>query len=180
MKLVDHWLEDARRCPSPFYNARPHQEISLLVIHSIALPPLTFGGDNIEKLFKGQLESERHPYFEQLADLKVSAHLLIRRTGELVQFVAFDQRAWHAGRSSFAGRSNCNDFAIGIEMEGSDHQPYTEPQYAVLQQVTQVLKHAYPAITTERICSHAAIAPDRKTDPGPAFDWDRYLKGVPE
>ncbi|WP_114418707.1 1,6-anhydro-N-acetylmuramyl-L-alanine amidase AmpD [Marinospirillum perlucidum] len=175
MTLDNHWLKEARACPSPFYNERPHQEISLLVIHNIALPPKTYGGRAIEQLFTGCLSPEEHPYFAEIAHLEVSAHLLITRTGELVQFVGFDRRAWHAGQSSFQGRENCNDFALGIEMEGSDDQPYTPIQYLQLQRVTRQLMQAYPAITRDRICGHSTLAPGRKTDPGPAFDWDAYL-----
>lgn len=178
MQIKDHWLEQARRCPSPFHNERPAGEISLLVVHNIALPPLTYGGPWIERLFQGQLPGGVHPYFDEIAGLEVSAHLLIRRTGELVQFVPFDQRAWHAGRSSFEGRANCNDYAIGIELEGSDQQPYTSHQYVQLIAVTQVLMQTYPQLTLERICGHEQISPGRKTDPGPAFEWPRYLQAV--
>lgn len=178
MQIEEHWLQEARHCPSPFYDARPQAEISLLVIHNIALPPLTYGGTAIEQLFSGNLSSSAHPYFAQLKDLKVSAHLLIRRTGELVQFVAFNQRAWHAGASSFAGRTRCNDFALGIEMEGSDMQPYTQSQYQQLLRVSAALMRAYPAITLDRICGHSHLAPERKTDPGPAFNWHQYLHAL--
>ncbi|NLW04576.1 MAG: 1,6-anhydro-N-acetylmuramyl-L-alanine amidase AmpD, partial [Pseudomonadaceae bacterium] len=132
MQIENHWLLEARPCPSPFFNERPAGEMSLLVVHNIALPPLTYGGQAIEQLFTGCLPTDAHPYFAQLKGLEVSAHLLIRRTGELVQFVAFDKRAWHAGVSSFAGREQCNDFSIGIELEGSDNQPYTQQQYQQL------------------------------------------------
>ncbi|SFX23332.1 AmpD protein [Marinospirillum alkaliphilum DSM 21637] len=148
------------------------------MIHNIALPPQTYGGDWIERLFLGQLPADAHPYFATIADLQVSAHLLIRRTGELVQFVPFDQRAWHAGRSTFQGRDNCNDFAIGIELEGSDLQPYTQKQYAQLIAVTCGLMQTYPEITSARICGHQQVAPGRKTDPGPAFDWSMYLQAL--
>lgn len=176
MNIFDHWLQEARACPSPFFNERPSQEISLLVIHNIALPPKTYGGGWIEKLFTGQLPPDQHDYFAKVADLKVSCHLLIRRTGELVQFVPFDQRAWHAGQSNFQGRENCNDFAVGIEMEGSDDQPYTPIQYQQLQRVTRLLLETYPEMSKEQICGHADLAPGRKTDPGPAFDWSYYLR----
>lgn len=176
MNIVDHWLQEARACPSPFFNERPNQEISLLVIHSIALPPKTYGGGWIEKLFTGDLPPDQHPYFAAIVNLQVSCHLLIQRTGDLVQFVGFDQRAWHAGQSCFEGRENCNDFALGIEMEGSDDQPYTQIQYQQLCAVTRSLLATYPQISKERICSHAQIAPERKTDPGPAFDWQHYLR----
>lgn len=174
MQIDKHWLVAARRCPSPFFNQRPHSEISLLVIHNIALPPLTYGGSYIEDLFTGQLNCQVHPYFTQLENLEVSAHLLIRRTGELVQFVAFNQRAWHAGVSCFQGRTNCNDFSLGIELEGSDDQVYTAQQYQQLTQVSHSLMQAYPLITSERICGHSDLAPERKTDPGAAFDWHLF------
>ncbi|SFC16309.1 AmpD protein [Marinospirillum celere] len=176
MQIFEHWLQEAETCPSPHYNTRPDPEdISLLVIHNIALPPKTYGGGWIEKFFQGQLPPTEHPYFESLAGVRVSAHLLIERTGRLIQFVAFNQRAWHAGQSYFQGRENCNDFSIGIEMEGSDDQPYTQVQYQQLIKVTRSLMHVYPGITQERICSHASLAHGRKTDPGPAFDWQSYL-----
>lgn len=178
MRIQQHWLAEARCVASPFFNARPQQEISLLVIHNIALPPMTYGGRWIEALFTGQLDGSQHPYFASLTGLEVSAHLLIRRTGELVQFVGFDQRAWHAGQSCYAGRENCNDFSIGIELEGTDHQPYTPFQYQQLIAVTQTLMQTYPEITDQRIVGHQQIAPERKTDPGPAFDWCFFLQAV--
>lgn len=174
MQIENHWLLEARPCPSPFFNERPAGEMSLLVVHNIALPPLTYGGQAIEQLFTGCLPTDAHPYFAQLKGLEVSAHLLIRRTGELVQFVAFDKRAWHAGVSSFAGRKQCNDFSIGIELEGSDNQPYTLQQYKQLAGVTHALIKHYPLLSQTRICGHNDIAPDRKTDPGEAFDWQVY------
>lgn len=174
MQIENHWLKAARQCPSPFFNERPSSEISLLVIHNIALPPLTYGGKGIEQLFTGCLPAAAHPYFEPLQGVEVSAHLLIRRTGELVQFVAFDKRAWHAGVSSFEGREQCNDFALGIELEGSDNQPYTQVQYQQLVAVTVALLAEYPLLSKQRICGHDAIAPNRKTDPGKAFDWQAY------
>lgn len=178
MQIENHWLKEARSCPSPFFNERPTGEISLLVIHNIALPPLTYGGNAIEQLFTGCLPLDAHPYFATLEGVEVSAHLLIRRTGELIQFVAFDKRAWHAGASSFEGRDECNDFALGIELEGSDNQPYTQIQYQQLTQVTKALMQAYPLLTSQRICGHDAIAPERKTDPGKAFDWLGYQQDL--
>lgn len=176
MKIVDHWLQEAEFCASTHFNSRPDpQDISLLVVHNIALPPRTYGGGWVEKFFQGELPAEVHPYFASLQGVRVSAHLLIERTGRLVQFVGFDQRAWHAGQSCYQGRENCNDFSIGIEMEGSDDQPYTQVQYQQLVQVTRQLMKTYPGITRERICGHAQVAPGRKTDPGPAFDWQSYL-----
>ncbi|GLR63422.1 1,6-anhydro-N-acetylmuramyl-L-alanine amidase AmpD [Marinospirillum insulare] len=178
MQIKNHWLVEARACPSPFFNERPNNELSLLVIHNIALPPLTYGGRAIEQLFTGSLPLDEHPYFEGLEGIKVSAHLLIRRTGELVQFVAFDKRAWHAGVSNYAGRVECNDFSVGIELEGSDNQPYTEKQYQQLTLVTKALIDHYPLLTKDRICGHDAIAPGRKTDPGSAFNWLSYQQSL--
>lgn len=168
------WLNVARACPSPNYNERPESEISLLVIHNISLPPGEFSNGCIEKLFTNQLDTSLHPYFEQLKELEVSAHLLITRDGEIVQFVAFDKRAWHAGLSRFEGRDNCNDFSIGIELEGTDDLPYTEMQYKHLIQVSQLLIKSYPQLNTDRVTGHQHIAPGRKTDPGHYFDWDYF------
>jgi len=174
MKLEHGWLTGVRQVPSPHCNDRPDDEApSLLVIHNISLPPGEFGGPWIDKLFTGTLPPDAHPYFADIASLRVAAHCLIRRQGEIVQYVPFDKRAWHAGVSQFDGRENCNDFSIGIELEGTDNQPYTEAQYRALQQVTRVLLQHYP-ITPARITGHSDIAPVRKTDPGPAFDWDYY------
>lgn len=170
----DAMLEGAIRCPSPNHNERPAGEISLLVIHNISLPPGQFGGPGVRQLFTNCLDPDAHPYYREIQGLEVSAHLLIDRQGAVTQFVPFNQRAWHAGRSCFDGRENCNDFSIGIELEGTDEVPYTEAQYRVLEQVTRALMAAYPAITPERICGHSDIAPGRKTDPGPAFDWGRF------
>lgn len=178
MQINNHWLTEARFSPSLFFNERPAGEVSLLVIHNIALPPLTYGGEGIEQLFTGCLPHDAHSYFEHLQGVEVSAHLLIRRTGELVQFVAFDKRAWHAGISSFEGREQCNDFAIGVELEGSDNQPYTQYQYQQLALVTSVLIAHYPLLNKKRICGHDTIAPGRKTDPGAAFNWLRYEQGL--
>lgn len=172
---ADGWLTDARRCPSPNHDDRPDGcPVDLLVIHNISLPPGEFGGPWIEHLFTNQLDPDVHPYFKKIADLTVSAHLLIRRDGEQVQFVPFQKRAWHAGASCFCGRERCNDFAIGIELEGSDDTPFTDIQYTRLGEVTTALLNHYPAITRDRITGHSDIAPARKTDPGPHFDWPRY------
>ncbi len=166
------WLEHTERICSPNAGERPDvNDISLLVIHNISLPPGQFGGGYVQQFFTNRLSSEAHPYFAEIADLKVSAHLLIERSGHLIQFVPFTKRAWHAGVSRFAERDNCNDFSIGIELEGSDDIPYTSEQYEVLCAVTQSLLQQYPRITPERITGHSDIAPGRKTDPGPAFDW---------
>ena len=172
--LEKGWLSGARHLPSPHQNGRPNGEVSLLVVHGISLPPGEFGGPWIGDLFLGRLDPEAHPYFAGIASLQVSAHCLIRRDGELVQFVSFDERAWHAGVSEFAGRTACNDFSIGIELEGTDDSGYTPAQYETLVAVTRVLLQHYPDLTPERIVGHSDIAPGRKTDPGPGFDWDLY------
>ncbi|MEQ1440670.1 1,6-anhydro-N-acetylmuramyl-L-alanine amidase AmpD [Fontimonas sp. SYSU GA230001] len=168
------WLAGARRVPSPNCDARPDaDDISLLVIHGISLPPGRFGGPWIEALFTNRLDAAADPYFAGIAALRVSAHLLIRRDGAVVQFVPFVRRAWHAGVSSFDGRERCNDFSIGIELEGTDERPYTARQYRRLARVIGVLRRHYPRITPQRVVGHSDIAPGRKTDPGPAFDWAR-------
>lgn len=175
MKIVDGWLAAARRCPSPNCDNRPDPEdISLLVIHNISLPPRVFGGPWIDDLFLNRLDPCAHPYFASVAQLRVSAHVLIRRDGRMVQYVPFDLRAWHAGQSSFASRTACNDFSVGIELEGADDVPFTDRQYDSLASATAALLAAYPALTAERIAGHSDIAPHRKTDPGPAFDWGRF------
>jgi AmpD protein len=153
--------------------------IDLLVIHNISLPPGQFDGPWIDALFTNTLDPAIHPYFREILGFRVSAHLLIRRAGELIQYVPFHRRAWHAGRSSFAGRENCNDFSIGIELEGSDEVAYTDLQYQRLREIIKALRQTYPAITGERITGHSNIAPGRKTDPGSAFDWAR-LRGALE
>lgn len=173
--IADGWLQIARACPSPNFNQRPEPaEITLLVLHNISLPPGEFGGGQIRELFCNELDCSAHPYFEQLRDLRVSAHLLIDRQGNVTQFVPFHMRAWHAGVSSFEGRDNCNDFSIGVELEGCDDQSYTEAQYDGLTQITETLIDMYPAISRQQIVGHSDIAPGRKTDPGLAFDWKRY------
>ncbi len=170
-------LRQARYCPSPNCEPRPEGAgVELLVIHNISLPPGCYGGDGIEQFFTNCLDWDAHPFYDEIRDVAVSAHLLIRRDGELVQFVDFDQRAWHAGRSCFEGRENCNDFSIGIELEGTDEEPYTDTQYRVIADVTRALLDRYPALVPERIVGHSDIAPGRKTDPGPAFDWPRYRR----
>ena len=165
----------ARFQPSPYCDERPTHEISLLVIHAISLPPGQFGGPYIEQLFCGQLKPEAHQYFEQIAGLRVSAHLLIDRRGRCVQYVPFNQRAWHAGASEYKGRTQCNDFSIGIELEGDDQTYFTAEQYDELLRVTQHLLCTYTDLSAQRIVGHSDIAPGRKTDPGPMFDWSRYL-----
>jgi AmpD protein len=152
----------------------PSTEIDLLVIHSISLPPDSFGGTFIEQFFCNQLNHKAHPYFQEISNLRVSAHLLIYRTGEMVQFVPFDRRAWHAGESRYQGRNNCNDFSLGVELEGTDKAPYTDTQYVRLAEVTQSLFGSYPRLVPVRIVGHSDIAPGRKTDPGSSLDWIRY------
>jgi AmpD protein len=167
-------LDGARQVPSPNCDDRPAGTVAdLLVVHGISLPPGEFGGPWIDRLFTNTLPRDAHPYFESVADLRVSSHLLVRRDGELVQYVPFHRRAWHAGVSSWEGRERCNDFAIGIELEGTDAAPYESTQYAALARVIAALCRAYPALSPGRLVGHSDIAPGRKTDPGPAFDWPR-------
>ena len=169
------WLGGCERRPSPNCDARSQGVyIDLLVIHNISLPPGEFGGPWIDDLFLARLDPEAHPYFRTIAGAPVSAHLLIRRDGRCIQYVPFGERAWHAGASSFAGRERCNEFSIGIELEGTDTQPFEAAQYHALAGATRAIMGAYPGITPERIAGHSDIAPGRKTDPGPYFDWTRY------
>jgi len=167
------WCDGIQHCPSPNFNQRPLGEVSLLVIHNISLPPGQFGTGKVQAFFQNRLDADEHPYFASIASLQVSAHFFIERDGAVTQFVSCNERAWHAGVSLFAERENCNDFSLGIELEGTDDLPCTAAQYAVLIELTRQLQAAYPAITLERICGHSDIAPGRKTDPGPAFDWQR-------
>ena len=171
-----HWLPFAEQKNSPHYDARPEGcAIDLLVIHNISLPAGCFGTPYIDDLFMGVIDCEAHPSFTDLADVRVSAHCVIRRDGSITQYVPFSARAWHAGVSEFQGRTRCNDFAIGIEMEGTDTSAYTEQQYQSLVRVTAWLQQHYPTINKERIVGHSDIAPGRKTDPGSAFDWQHYF-----
>lgn len=168
-------IVSARWCGSPNFNERPPgKSPSLLVVHNISLPPGQFSGDAIEQFFCNQLNASAHPYFQTIADLEVSSHLLIRRDGSGLQFVNLKDRAWHAGRSSFEGENECNDFSIGIELEGTDEIPYTDSQYERLAVLSALIMRAWPEITTARVTGHSDIAPGRKTDPGPAFDWSRF------
>ncbi|WP_088329954.1 1,6-anhydro-N-acetylmuramyl-L-alanine amidase AmpD [Lacimicrobium sp. SS2-24] len=168
------WHAAAAKKPSPHCDARSDQDISLLVIHNISLPPGQFGGPYIDELFNGTLDESQHPYFAGLRGLRVSSHFLIRRDGTMIQYVPTTQRAWHAGKSCFQGRQACNDFSIGIELEGTDHQAYTADQYKSLLTLSRDIMHTYPRITLGRIVGHCDIAPGRKTDPGPAFDWSGF------
>ena len=167
-------LTQARQVLSPNCDDRPPATaIDLIVVHGISLPPGKFGGPWIDALFSNTLDSKAHSFFLSIQNLKVSAHVLIRRDGEIVQYVPFHRRAWHAGVSSFQGRKCCNDFSIGIELEGTDTDPYTSDQYHQLATLIQTLRQVYTGIAADRITGHADIAPGRKTDPGPAFDWQR-------
>lgn len=173
------WLEGAVRIESPHCDARPPgTAIELLVLHGISLPPGEFGGDAIERLFTGRLDPADHPAYESLAGLRVSAHFVIERSGRVVQYVRCGARAWHAGQSEFEGRAACNDFSIGIELEGRDDLPYAAAQYPALVALTRALAAAYPLRAVRR---HSDIAPRRKSDPGPYFDWARYVRplGMP-
>jgi len=174
------WLEGARRMPSPNFDKRPQGcDVELVVVHNISLPPGEFGGPYIDALFTNTLDPRAHSYFADIADLRVSAHLLIERDGRVTQYVPFSRRAWHAGESCFQDRTRCNDFSVGIELEGADDVPFEEMQYQRLAEVIRVLRAEWPGITWERIVGHSDIAPQRKTDPGPAFDWQK-LKGLVE
>lgn len=167
----DGWLLGARRIESPNHDARPSGvDVAMLVVHAISLPPNEFGGDGIVRLFTNSLDPTEHPYYAQIAALRVSAHFLIRRSGELIQFVSCDRRAWHAGESSWKGRDRCNDYSIGVELEGCDDQPFEAAQYAQLLTLLGALRKRYGI---ETVVGHADIAPGRKTDPGPCFDWSR-------
>lgn len=171
---AEGWLTGARKIPSPNQDDRPEgMAVELVVVHNISLPPGQFGGPGILELFGNRLDPAEHPYYATIKDLRVSAHFLIRRDGELIQFVACNQRAWHAGTSSWRGCERCNDFSVGIELEGSDDQPFTDTQYARLNDLLGELYRRYPI--TE-VTGHSDIAPGRKTDPGPYFDWNRVVQ----
>lgn len=174
MQIHNGWLEGVRHVVSPNCDARPADAvIDLLVIHGISLPRGEFGGPHIEALFTNTLDPAAHPGFEEIRGLCVSAHVLIRRDGALIQFVPFHERAWHAGESCFENRTHCNDFSIGVELEGADDLPYEDAQYRALAGLIQTLMRHYPGITPARIAGHSDIAPGRKTDPGAHFDWPR-------
>jgi AmpD protein len=173
MKIdINGWVRGVKKIASPNYDHRSAgSKIDLLVIHNISLPPDQFNGSGVIKFFTNQLELDTHPYYAQLKGVKVSSHFLIRRDGTIIQFVSCAQRAWHAGVSNWQGRSRCNDFSIGVELEGSDFVPFTDPQYATLVRLTRRLQRKYPI---RSIAGHSEIAPGRKTDPGPFFDWQRF------
>jgi len=169
---ADGWVRDVRRVHSPNFDARPvGSTLDLIVIHGISLPPGEFGGDWIDQLFTNCLDGNEHPYFTEIRDLRVSSHLLIRRDGSLTQYVPFGARAWHAGESCYCGREVCNDFSIGIELEGADDKPYEDSQYSVLASLVAALRRAYPSLVDAELVGHCDIAPGRKTDPGSCFDW---------
>lgn len=174
MHINQGWLTSARRQPSPHFDERPGDETpSLFVVHNISLPPGEFGGPWIDALFSGTLDANAHPFFAEISHLRVSAHCLVRRDGEIVQYVPFDKRAWHAGVSCYQGRERCNDFSIGVELEGSDHVPFTDEQYQQLVNIVHALSEHYPALIANMV-GHSDIAPGRKTDPGPFFNWQRF------
>jgi AmpD protein len=170
------WVAAATHLPSPNADPRPSGVApSLLVIHNISLPPGEFGGEAVAELFQNRLDFDRHPFYAEIRGLRVSAHFFIRRTGELQQFVSCDARAWHAGESDFFGRGRCNDFSIGIELEGTDTQPFDAAQYGTLASLVHALAQRYPI---DSIAGHADISPGRKTDPGPCFDWQRMQSAI--
>ena len=172
---------DVPYLPSPHCDERPAGvTIELLVIHAISLPAGEYGGPDVPALFRGTLDCAGRSDYADLAGLRVSAHFFIRRDGQITQFVPVHRRAWHAGASHFTGRERCNDFSLGIELEGGDHDPFTPPQYATLATLTRALRVAFPAIGAEAIVGHSEIAPGRKTDPGPHFDWARYRAALME
>ena len=175
MQIEAHWLGDVGIFRSENYDERPDCPIDTIVIHNISLPPGQFGGKYIDDLFTNCLDPQVHEFFVDICDLKVSSHLLIDRQGAVTQYVGFDKRAWHAGVSSYKGRERFNDFSIGIELEGTDWLAYDARQYDRLAEITLALQARYPLITTDNIVGHSTIAPGRKTDPGPAFDWRRFL-----
>lgn len=176
----DHWLVPAARLPSPNCNDRPADAaIELVVVHGISLPPGRFGGGYVHDLFLNRLDGAAHADFAELTALRVSSHLFVTRRGAVTQFVPFHRRAWHAGESAWRGRPGCNDYAIGIELEGTDQRRYTRSQYRKLRAILRALLARYPRLSPEAVVGHVEIAPGRKTDPGPAFDWPRLLGGGP-
>lgn len=174
MQIISGWLsgDKVRQVPVRNFNRRPAGEISLIVIHCISLPPGQFGGPYVDRLFSSSLDPADHPYFEDIYRLELSTHLFIRRDGSVTQYVSFLDRAWHAGRSSYLGHKECNDYSVGIELEGTDQGSYTDEQYAVLNEIISLLRKTYPDIK-DNIASHSEIAPGRKTDPGSYFSYER-------
>jgi len=177
LDIVNHWLVSAKKVISPNFGERPlNQSIDLLVVHSISLPPGCYEGSAIDQFFTNALCCDEHPYYQQLDGMQVSSHLLIRRDGLVVQYVPFDKRAWHAGTSAYQGRENCNDFSIGIELEGTDCDIFEPIQYEGLAGVIKTLLRTYPTLTYEHIVGHSDVAPGRKTDPGSGFDWGQLQR----
>jgi len=171
-------LDDCKQCPSPNKDDRPkNTTIDLVVVHSISLPPGQYGGEEIEHFFQNKLNKNDHPYFEEIYDMQVSSHALIKRSGEVVQFVPFHERAWHAGQSSYNERECCNDFSIGIELEGTETDSFSDEQYTQLARLIAALKNAYPAIS-DNITGHSDISPGRKKDPGTGFDWNQLATSL--
>lgn len=177
--IIQHGLiQDIKHIPSPNFNQRPQDtDIRLVVIHNISLPPSQFGGGYIEQFFQNKLDHDVHPYFQTIKGMEVSAHLLVLRTGEVIQFVNLNDRAWHAGRSSYLNQIECNDYSIGIELEGSDDQPFEAVQYHILSQLILAIEQAYPQ-TKQHLAGHSDIATGRKTDPGPFFDWQKLRASI--
>lgn len=177
--ITDSLLVGVNYVASPNQNARSGDHaVDLLIIHNISLPPGQYGTGCIDQLFCNSLDATLDPFFEEIADLRVSSHLLIDRHGAVTQYVPFVNKAWHAGESSFQGKPNCNDYSVGVELEGTDFEPFTNEQYAALVGVTKLLLAEYPQLNAERIVGHSDVAPGRKTDPGPYFDWPRFRKAL--
>jgi len=173
---ADGWCSGARRCACPNFGPRPAGcKVTLAVIHSISLPPGEYGGDHIERLFANRLDWDAHPYFQQIRGLQVSSHFVVRRDGELLQFVSCNERAWHAGRSAWQGREGCNDFSVGVELEGLEGERFEDAQYARLLPLLRAIARRYPL---QGVAGHEHVAPGRKIDPGPGFDWPRVTGGL--
>ena len=179
INIKDNLIEGVTFHSSPNFDSRPKDtDISLIVIHSISLPPGKYGGNEIKDFFLNELDTSNHEYFESIKNLKVSSHIVIKRTGEILQFVPFNKRAWHAGVSSYLGKENCNDYSIGIELEGTDDSEFTDEQYNSLINLTSSLIRSYPNLSEDRLVGHSDIAPGRKSDPGIFFDWKRFIVDV--
>ena len=179
INIKDNLIEGVTFHSSPNFDSRPKDtDISLIVIHSISLPPGKYGGNEIKDFFLNELDTSNHEYFESIKNLKVSSHIVIKRTGEILQFVPFNKRAWHAGISSYLGKENCNDYSIGIELEGTDDSEFTDEQYNSLKNLTSSLIRSYPNLSEDRLVGHSDIAPGRKSDPGIFFDWKRLIVDV--
>ena len=179
INIKDNLIEGVTFHSSPNFDSRPKDtDISLIVIHSISLPPGQYGGNEIKDFFLNELDTSNHEYFESIKNLKVSSHIVIKRTGEILQFVPFNKRAWHAGISSYLGKENCNDYSIGIELEGTDDSEFTDEQYNSLKNLTSALIRSYPNLSEDRLVGHSDIAPGRKTDPGTMFEWKKIINNL--